>query len=84
MPGWDSSSRWSTMSMARLRRELLTQEFFSVPEAAKVLRVDVRTVRRMAASDETVGVMLRGRWRIRTTWLRVQVSGRQEGDGRAA
>ena len=85
MGGWDSSSRWSTMSTAKLRRELSAQEFFSVPEAAKLLRYDVRTVRKLAAADEAVGVMLRGRWRIRTSWLREQVGGRQDGnDGRAA
>lgn len=90
MGGWDSSSRWTAMSMTRLRRELAAQEFLSVPEAAKVLRMDVRTIRRMAERDQAVGVKFRaspaspGRWRIRTSWLREQVTGRQGDDGRAA
>lgn len=63
------------MSIARLRAELRVQEFFSVPEAAKLLRLDVRTVRKMCAGGEIPGaVMLRKRWRVPTWWLRKQVS----------
>lgn len=73
------------MSIRKLRAMLYAQEFFSVPEAATLLRMDQRTVRRMAESDPAIGVMLRKRWRIRTSWLREQVVGRRDGnDGRAA
>lgn len=61
------------MSMHKLRAELRAQEFFSVPEAAKLLRMDVRTIRSMCAEGEIPAVRLRNRWRIHTWWLRRQV-----------
>ena len=73
----------AVMSIARLRAELRVQEFFSVPEAAKLLRMDERTIRKMCVSQEIPGKMLRNRWRIPTWWLREQAGGPQR-DGHAA
>ena len=66
------------MSIARLRAELRVQEFFSVPEAARLLRMDERTIRKMCVSGEIPAVLLRNRWRIRTWWLREQVGSRRD------
>ncbi len=73
----------AVMSIAKLRSELSVQEFFSVPEAAKLLRMDARTIRKMCAGGEIPGRMLRNRWRIPTWWLREQVGSPQR-DGHAA
>ena len=70
----------SIMSIHKLRAELRAQEFFSAPEAAKLLRMDERTIRKMCTEGEIPATLLRKRWRIPTWWLRQQIGS----DDRAA
>jgi len=46
--------------------------FADVPEAAAILRYDVRTVRRALEAGDIPGVKYGQRWRIPTSWLRAQ------------
>ena len=46
--------------------------FATVPEAAAILRYDVRTVRRGIASGEIPAIRVGATYRIRVSWLREQ------------
>lgn len=46
--------------------------FATVPEAAAILRYDVRTVRRAIAAGEIPAVRVGATYRIRVSWLREQ------------
>ena len=46
--------------------------FATVPEAAAILRYDVRTVRRAIAAGEIPAVRVGATYRIRVSWLRKQ------------
>lgn len=46
--------------------------FATVPEAAAILRYDVRTVRRGIASGEIPATKVGATYRIRVSWLRKQ------------
>lgn len=54
----------------QLQETLETQLFADVPEAAKVLRYDPRTVRRGCESGDIPAIKSGNRWRIPTSWLR--------------
>ncbi len=49
--------------------------FVSVPEAAAVLRVDQRTLRRELAAGTIPSTRVGPVWRIPTSWLRQQAQG---------
>jgi len=44
--------------------------FADVPETARVLRYDQRTVRRAIEAGDIPAIRAGGRWRIPTSWLR--------------
>lgn len=48
--------------------------FADVPETARVLRIDERTVRRMCDAGEIPAIRTGRRWRVPTSWLS-QVAG---------
>ena len=51
---------------------LIGRLFATVPEAAAILRYDVRTVRRAIAAGEIPAVKVGATYRIRVSWLREQ------------
>jgi excisionase family DNA binding protein len=57
--------------------ELLTgldrKAFFSIPEAARLLGADDRTVRKAVAAGSIPATRLGCKWFVPTTWLKVQV-----------
>ena len=54
--------------------------FATVPEAAAILRYDVRTVRRAIAAGEIPATKVGSTYRIRVSWLRKQAGEASGGD----
>lgn len=69
----------SSTSMHKLRADLAVRAFFTVPETAKLLGLDERTVRKACQRDPAKGgipaTRIGVRWLVPTTWLRQQAGG---------
>lgn len=50
-----------------------SRAFFSIPEAARLLGADDRTVRKAVATGTIPATRLGCKWFVPTSWLRVQV-----------
>lgn len=72
----------SNTSIGKLRSELTLREFFTVPETAKLLRLDERTVRSACRRGPEAGgipaTRIGARWLIPTMWLRAKVGAGQD------
>jgi excisionase family DNA binding protein len=62
-----------------IARELEERLFFDVPEVARLLRRDPRTVRAACARGEIPATRAGQRWRIPASWLR-QAAGLEKGE----
>lgn len=59
---------------------LIGRLFATVPEAAAILRYDVRTVRRGIAAGDIPATRVGSTYRIRVAWLREQAGAAPDGD----
>lgn len=58
----------------KLLTELAIRAFFSVPEAARLIGCDERTLRKACAAGQVPGTRLGAKWLVPTAWLRRQLA----------